>query len=128
MLQFSTTSAHPSSGDQIPFFMLPTLGGADSLRGFSDFRFRGPAASFGRGEYQLELMGSRRYFPTHLIAVLFADAGQVGTSFRDAWSHRINRDYGIGVRLPLVGLGALALDVAWGREGYQTNPAFPKVY
>jgi hypothetical protein len=128
LLQFSSTKSTPSAGNQVPFFFLPTLGGADTLRGFDDYRFRGPYASFVRAEYQVQLMGSRRYFPTHLLAVVFMDAGQVGTSFSDAWSHQINKDYGVGIRLPLVGIAAIAFDVAFGRENTHANPAFPKVY
>jgi hypothetical protein len=128
LLQFSSTSSAASAGNQIPFFFLPTLGGSDTLRGFDDYRFRGPDASFVRAEYQVEIMGSRRYFPTHLLAVVFMDAGQVGTSFNDEWSHQINKDYGIGIRLPLVGIAAIAFDVAFGRENTHWNPAFPRVY
>jgi hypothetical protein len=128
LLQFSSTSSTRSAGNQIPFFFLPTLGGSDTLRGFDDYRFRGPDASYVRAEYQVDLMGSRRYFPTHLLAVVFMDAGQVGTSFTDEWSHQINKDYGIGVRLPLVGIAAIAFDVAFGRENTHWNPSFPKVY
>ncbi len=32
------------SGRQVPFYLMPTLGGHDSLRGFRDYRFRGPHA------------------------------------------------------------------------------------
>jgi len=38
----STSTAEP--GNDIPFYLMPSLGGHDSLRGFRDYRFRGPHA------------------------------------------------------------------------------------
>ena len=41
------------TGHTVPFYLMPTLGGNDSLRGFRDYRFRGPHALLLQGEYRL---------------------------------------------------------------------------
>ena len=38
------STSDPASGARVPFYLMPTLGGHDSLRGFRDYRFRGPHA------------------------------------------------------------------------------------
>ena len=51
---FLSTSG-TSDGQTMPFYLMPTLGGNDSLRGFRDYRFRGPHALLLQGEYRFEV-------------------------------------------------------------------------
>ena len=51
---------------------MPTLGGNDTLRGFRNYRFRGPHAILLQAEYRWELWSG-------LDAALFYDAGKVAT-------------------------------------------------
>ena len=57
----------------MPFYLMPTLGGNDTLRGFRAYRFRGPHAMLLQGEYRFELWSG-------LDAALFYDAGKVAMS------------------------------------------------
>ena len=45
----------------MPFYLMPTLGGNDTLRGFREYRFRGPHAILLQAEYRWEIwIGPRR--------------------------------------------------------------------
>ena len=56
--------------ERVPFFLLPTLGGNDTLRGFRAYRFRGPHSILLQGEYRWEIWSA-------FEAALFYDAGKV---------------------------------------------------
>ena len=64
----STFDTGDSSG--VPFFMMPWLGGNDSLRGFRNYRFRAPHALLLQAEYRWEIWSG-------LDGALFYDTGQV---------------------------------------------------
>ena len=64
----TTEAADDSLG--VPFYLMPTLGGNDSLRGFRNYRFRGPHALLLQAEYRWEIWSG-------LDAALFYDAGKV---------------------------------------------------
>ncbi|MCC6991790.1 MAG: BamA/TamA family outer membrane protein, partial [Acidobacteria bacterium] len=44
----------PIGDSRVPFFLMPTVGGADSLRGYREFRFRDAAAVTLNAEYRWE--------------------------------------------------------------------------
>jgi hypothetical protein len=52
-IQIATTDADRPGA--IPFFLLPSLGGNDTLRGFRAHRFRGPHSILLQGEYRWEI-------------------------------------------------------------------------
>ena len=54
----------------MPFYLMPTLGGNDTLRGFREYRFRGPHAILAQAEYRFEIWSG-------LDGALFYDAGKV---------------------------------------------------
>ena len=54
----------------MPFYLMPTLGGNDTLRGFREYRFRGPHAILAQAEYRWEIWSG-------LDGALFYDAGKV---------------------------------------------------
>ena len=55
------STSEPSSGQTIPFYLMPTLGGNETLRGFRDYRFRGAARDAAAGRVSLRgVVGSRR--------------------------------------------------------------------
>ena len=64
------STSDQATGQQVPFYLMPTLGGNDSLRGFRDYRFRGPHALLLQGEYRFEIWSG-------LDGALFYDAGKV---------------------------------------------------
>ena len=78
-----TTNVNDS--EQVPFFMLPALGGGSSLRGFSSWRFRDRNSLLLQGEWRIIV---NRYID---MAVFF-DAGKVtATQSRSEFRRLENR-------------------------------------
>jgi hypothetical protein len=107
---FISTSHTP--GDQtMPFYLMPSLGGNDSLRGFREYRFRGPHALLLQGEYRFEIWSG-------LDAALFYDTGKVATRRQDLDLNGLESDYGFGFRFNTDNGLILRVDSAFGsRDG-----------
>jgi hypothetical protein len=89
-LRAYATSADPDAGNEVPFFLQPMLGGAQTLRGFRTFRFRDLSALLLQAEYRWRI--------NELIAgALFYDTGAVAPKLGDLGT--LERDYGIGMRV-----------------------------
>lgn len=89
-LRAYASSAEADDGNQVPFFLQPTLGGAQTLRGFRTFRFRDESALLLQAEYRWRI--------NELIAgALFYDTGAVAHRLGDLG--KLERDYGIGMRV-----------------------------
>jgi outer membrane translocation and assembly module TamA len=78
-------------GHVMPFYFMPTLGGNDTLRGFREYRFRGPHAILAQAEYRYEIWSG-------LDAALFYDAGKVANRRADLNFKDLEKDYGFGFR------------------------------
>ncbi len=98
------------SDQQIPFFMLPTLGGSSTLRGYSSLRFRDRNSLLLQGEWRI--MASR-----FLDSAVFYDAGKVTASRSDLDLDGMKHDYGFGLRFHGPISTPLRLEVAKGSEG-----------
>jgi hypothetical protein len=117
----STLEPTDDSGG-IPFFLMPTLGGNDSLRGFRNYRFRGPHALLLQAEYRWELWSG-------LDAALFYDAGKVALRRQDLNLKRLERDYGFGFRFNTSEGVVLRVDAAFGsRDGKHLHIVFGGVF
>jgi hypothetical protein len=107
---YSTTFADQDSSG-IPFYLMPSLGGSDTLRGFRSHRFRGPHALLLQAEYRWELWSG-------LDAALFYDAGKVALERSDLDFTDLQTDYGIGFRFNTSNSVILRVDAAFGsRDG-----------
>jgi hemolysin activation/secretion protein len=85
-------SASDTDADRaMPFYLMPTLGGNDTLRGFREYRFRGPHAILVQGEYRFEIWSG-------LDVALFYDAGKVALTRSDLDFEDLQSDYGFGFR------------------------------
>jgi hypothetical protein len=98
------------AGNQVPFYMLPTLGGTNSLRGYSDYRFRDRNAALLSAEYRWPVFRM-------MDAALFVDAGRVAATAGGLLHERLDRDYGFGIRLHNETRTFASIDVANGRDG-----------
>lgn len=98
--------------DQVmPFYFMPTLGGNDTLRGFREYRFRGPHAILLQGEYRWEIWSG-------FDAALFYDAGKVANRRADLDFSHLESDYGVGFRFNTNNGIILRVDAAFGsRDG-----------
>jgi hypothetical protein len=85
----STSTA--GNGHTVPFYLMPYLGGNDTLRGFREYRFRGPHAMLLQGEYRYEIWSG-------LDGALFYDAGKVALTRSDVDFRNLETDYGFGFR------------------------------
>lgn len=97
-------------GAEVPFYLMRTLGGGRSLRGFSSFRFRDTGAALLNAEFRWQAW-------LRLDLALFLDLGYV---FDDAAAWRSGRPakgYGISFRFRSGPRVVSRLDVAHSREG-----------
>jgi outer membrane protein assembly factor BamA len=105
----STSDA--ARGQVMPFYLMPTLGGNDTLRGFRNYRFRGPHAMLMQGEYRWEIWSG-------LEAALFYDTGKVANRRDDLRLRDLERDYGFGFRFNTNEAIILRVDAGFGsRDG-----------
>jgi len=95
---------------QIPFFMLPALGGGSNLRGFSSWRFRDRNSLLLQAEWRIMV---NRY----IDMAVFYDAGKVATHRRDLDLDGLKTDGGLGFRFHGPLATPLRLDFAKGNEG-----------
>jgi outer membrane protein assembly factor BamA len=118
---FASTS-DPIAGASVPFYAMPTLGGHDSLRGFRDYRFRGPHAILTQAEYRWEIWSG-------LDAALFYDAGKVAARRADLDFSDLERAYGFGFRFNTDNGTILRVDVGFGsRDGQHLYVVFGDVF
>ena len=89
--------------------MMPTLGGSTSLRGFREFRFRDKNIFMINGEYRFEAFSG-------LDMALFADWGDVGSTWSDIDFRDLKSDVGIGFRFNTYKSVILRFDIARSKQ------------
>jgi surface antigen Omp85-like protein len=97
-------------GHAIPFYLLPALGGNNTLRAYSNFQFHENNLLVVNAESRLRLT-------PHIDMALFADAGNVAHDFGDL--NLDKRAYGAGLRLHTDTTTVARMDVAHGDEGWR---------
>ena len=105
-------TTHTKSDQEIPFFMLPALGGGSSLRGFASWRFRDRNSLLLQAEWRVMV---NRFFET----AVFFDTGKVTEQTGDLDFNGLKDDYGIGMRLHGPLATPLRIDFAKSNEGLQ---------
>jgi hypothetical protein len=115
------TTTSDKSGQQTPFFMMPTLGSGSTLRGFSSQRFRDRNSLLLQAEWRIM---ANRFFES----AVFYDAGKVAAHKGDLDFNGLKNDYGFGVRFHTPFFTVLRAEVARSKEGtvfvFATSPAF----
>jgi len=119
------TSFAPS-GNVIPFYLQPTLGGADingdkMLASYPDYRFRAPNMMLFRGAIEHSIWGP-------IGAMFQADTGKVAIARGDLGFQHLLHSYAVGLTIQAGGYPMVQLLFAWGgHEGTHTiaaiNPA-----
>ena len=118
--RFWWTSSYTSSGNTVPFFVDPTLGGSDIngtalLPSYADYRFRGPDLMLLRGSFEHSLGKLPVGFK------FFVDEGRVGLHPGDLGFSHLAHSYAAGLTLHAGGLPVVDLLFAWGgKEGTHT--------
>jgi hypothetical protein len=108
--------------DQVlPFYMLPSVGGGSTLRGFSSFRFSDRNSLLLQAEWRIM---ANRFFDS----AVFYDAGKVAARRSDLDLNHLKSDYGFGVRFHAPMATVLRIDVARSNEGtrlvFAASPVF----
>ena len=98
-----------ADGHAVPFYLEPGLGGNNTLRSVTDYRFHDRNMVVATAEARLALF-------THVDGVLFVDAGNVGPRVADL--DFAKRAYGIGMRVHSNRATFGRVDVAHGVEGW----------
>ena len=99
-----------SDDEQVPFFMLPALGGGSTLRGFASWRFRDRNSMLMQAEWRV--LANR-----FLDMALFYDAGKVTARPKDISWDGLKSDYGLGFRFHGLAATPLRIELARSNEG-----------
>jgi outer membrane protein assembly factor BamA len=97
-------------GQSVPFYLQPSLGGHNSLRGYGDYRFHDRNLLLVNAEARIAMM-------THVDTAIFWDAGNVAARFGDL--NLDQRSWGVGLRLHSRRQTYARFDVARGNEGWR---------
>jgi outer membrane protein assembly factor BamA len=111
-LHGSSSLTDTNAGQRVPFYLQPTLGGPDTLRGYRIGRFYGNNSVMVNGEYRWELSPI-------LDMVAFADGGKVFDRWEQWNLHGIASDVGFGLRLKMRSKVVLSFDNGFSHEGFQ---------
>jgi outer membrane protein assembly factor BamA len=95
---------------EVPFYLLPSLGGNNSLRSYADYRFHDNNMASVNAE-------SRWGIFTHVDVAAFLDAGNVAPRFQDL--DLAKTSWGGGIRLHTDRTTFARFDVAHGAEGWR---------
>lgn len=114
VIAFRARTAMTWSGkDQtVPFYMQPSVGGSDDLRGFRPYRFSDDNHAVANVEYRWESF-------TGLDMALFFDAGKVVPRRTQINFHDLETSAGFGFRFNARNVTFLRLDFGFSHEGFQ---------
>jgi hypothetical protein len=98
------------SNQEIPFFLLPSLGGGHNMKGFESYRFRDRHSLLLQGEWRIMV---NRFMDT----AFFYDAGKVAARLEDLDTRGMRHDYGFGVRFHSPFATHFRVDLANSDEG-----------
>lgn len=105
-------------GAELPFFELSTLGGANTLRGFGDERFRDTGRILLNVEERMRLFVlTLRGVRTSFELALFTEAGRVFQTFGTLSTRQVQTVVGAGIRLLAASQIVAKIDAGLGSEG-----------
>jgi hypothetical protein len=103
-------TALDKDNQQIPFFMMPSVGGGSNLRGFSSWRFRDLNSLLLQAEWRIMV---NRFLDT----AVFYDTGKVAASRSDIDFDGLRHDIGFGLRFHGLIATPLRVELAKSNEG-----------
>ncbi len=101
-----------SSGNTVPFYLMPSLGGKNTLRAYFDYRFHDR-------DMQMFSVESRWRLFTHVDAAIFTDAGKVASTAGGLDFTHLRTSYGAGIRVHDRTSTIARLDIAHSAEGWK---------
>jgi surface antigen Omp85-like protein len=110
VVRLFATGVSPDSGNDVPYYYMPTLGGAYMVRGLANYRFRDRNVVFTNVEYRYELNA-------FMTGLAFYDAGTVAPTLSALKLNDVKWDYGFGVRFGFLGAATMRTEISFGAEG-----------
>ncbi|HYP07283.1 MAG TPA: BamA/TamA family outer membrane protein [Bryobacteraceae bacterium] len=120
-LRARTSLTDADSGNRVPFYLQPVVGGSDSVRGYRAYRFYGDQSLLMTAEYRYEIFSG-------LDMAMFADAGKVTDRRRDINLRDLESSVGFGFRFNVRNNVFLRVDTAFSHEGFQVWFKFNNVF
>jgi hypothetical protein len=108
-------------GQQVPFYLQPTLGGPDDLRGYERYRFYDNGASLLSGEYRWPVSQA-------LELAFFGDGGNVYSRAGLIGLRDLRGDGGFGIRFKNKQTTVMRLDVGVSPEGVKVWFVFNGIF
>jgi hypothetical protein len=120
-LRAAASTTTTAAGQDVPYFLMPDLGGSQWLRGYSTWRFR--------DRNRLLLSGEYRWTAGPFVDMaLFLDAGRVAARFQDLDTAGVRKSYGIGMTLHTLTSTITRIELARTAEGtglmFSFSPSF----
>jgi outer membrane protein assembly factor BamA len=109
--RFRTAHMQADSGQEVPFYLMETVGGANTIRGYSELRFRDRRNLFMNLEYRWEVWH-------YLDFAFFGDAGKAFPDWDDFDFNDLHYGAGWGIRVNAPGNINLNIDLAKSKEGF----------
>ena len=120
-LRLALSYANNALGDRVPFYLLPYVGGGDTIRSFREFRFRDENAGVFNAEFRHKI-----HAMAHVAG--FVDVGKVAHDWQDIKPSHVKHAYGVGIRGGTDDKTYVRMDFAWGDDGTRVflkfTPAF----
>ena len=111
-LRLAMVATIAPEGQTVPFYLEPTLGGNENLRGFERYRFHDQSAVMGTVEHRWHLFSAGH-------AAVFFEVGKVAPKATQLNLARAKYSGGIGFRFTLRDAVVMRLDNAVSNEGYR---------
>jgi hypothetical protein len=108
-------------GQQVPFYLQPTLGGNDDLRGFERYRFYADNSFIGTLEHRWHSFSG-------MDVALFVDFGKVAEDAALLYRTNLRANFGLGFRFRVRDAVFMRIDQAYGREGYRFMWTFSDIF
>ena len=113
-LRVRSSNAVGEHGGVVPFYLMETIGGATSIRGFREYRFRGGRNLLLNAEYRWEVW-------TYVDFAFFYDAGKVFSDADELDFSGMRSGYGFGIRGHAPGGMVFRIDFARSNEGFKIH-------
>jgi AAA family ATP:ADP antiporter len=109
-LRALASTTRTAAGNDVPYVLLPDLGGSHSLRGFPDGRFR--------DRHRVLLTGEYRWTAGPFVDMaVFMDAGKVAAHRADLDLRHLETSQGVGLSIHTPNATVLRMEVARSRAG-----------
>jgi hypothetical protein len=121
VFRLRNATAFAEDNQVVPFYLQPTLGGPDDLRGYERYRFYGDGTSVASGEYRWSISQT-------LEMAIFGDGGNVYQRPGLIGFRNLRGDGGIGFRIKNKQASVMRFDIGFSPEGVNVWFVFNDVF